>query len=98
MATLINMEGTNIMGRTRDVNVNSHGKSDPDSIVAAVAKGQKRIVTPDNFPYRGYYYRSDQFSLAKIGVPCIYLHSVIEVVSKTAGWGKQQLDQRDQKN
>ncbi|MAI70006.1 MAG: peptidase M28 [Rhodopirellula sp.] len=93
MAAVINMDGTNIIGRTHDVNVIGYGKSNLDTIVTAVAKSQKRIVTPDHFPDRGYYYRSDQFSLAKIGVPGVYLHSGIEVVGKPAGWGKQQLDQ-----
>ena len=92
MAAVINMDGTNIIGRTHDVNVIGYGKSNLDAIVVAVAKTQKRIVTPDHFPDRGYYYRSDQFSLAKIGVPGVYLHSGIEVVGKPAGWGKQQLD------
>ena len=84
MAAVINMDGTNIIGRTHDVNVIGYGKSNLDTIVTAVAKSQKRIVTPDHFPDRGYYYRSDQFSLAKIGVPGVYLHSGIEVVGKPA--------------
>ena len=93
MAAVINMDGTNIIGRTHDVNVIGYGKSNLDSIVKAVAKDQKRIVTPDHFPDRGYYYRSDQFSLAKIGVPGVYLHSGLQVVGKPPGWGKERLDQ-----
>ncbi|MEZ6090556.1 MAG: M28 family peptidase [Pirellulaceae bacterium] len=54
---------------------------------------EKRIVTPDQFPDRGYYYRSDQFSLAKIGVPGVYLHSGISVIGKPSEWGKQRLEQ-----
>ena len=93
MAAVINMDGTNIIGRTHDVNVIGYGKSNLDSIVEAIAKSQKRIVTPDHFPDRGYYYRSDQFSLAQIGVPGVYLHSGINVVGKPAGWGKERLDE-----
>lgn len=93
MAAVINMDGTNIIGRTHDVNVIGMGKSNLDAVLQSVAKWQKRIVTPDHFPDRGYYYRSDQFSLAKIGVPGVYLHPGIEVVGKPAGWGKQQLDE-----
>jgi Zn-dependent M28 family amino/carboxypeptidase len=61
-------------------------------LVGGVAKWQSRVVTPDHFPDRGYYYRSDQFSLAKIGVPGVYLHSGVNVIGKPEGWGKQQLD------
>lgn len=92
MAAVINMDGANIIGRTHDVNVIGHGKSNLDAIVESVARAQKRIVTPDHFPDRGYYYRSDQFSLAKIGVPGVYLHSGVNVIGKPAGWGKEQLD------
>ena len=93
MAAVINMDGANIIGRTHDVNVIGHGKSNLDTIVTRVAKSQNRIVTPDHFPDRGYYYRSDQFSLAKIGVPGVYLHSGVNVVGKPAGWGKEKLDE-----
>lgn len=92
MAAVINMDGANIIGRTRDVNVIGHGKSNLDNLVAKVAKSQKRIVTPDHFPDRGYYYRSDQFSLAKVGVPGVYLHSGVDVIGKPEGYGKAKLN------
>jgi len=92
LAAVINMDGTNSIGRTHDVNVIGFGKSSLDAYVGSVATAQGRIVTPDHFPDRGYYYRSDQFSLAKIGVPGVYLHSGIQVIGKPEGWGKQQLD------
>lgn len=93
MAAVINIDGINHLGQTHDINLIGNGKSNLDPIVEAVAKWQERIVVPDYFPDRGYYYRSDQFSLAKIGVPGIYLHSGVKVVGKPDGWGKAQLDQ-----
>ncbi len=90
MAATINIDGINIMGRTRDVNVIGHGKSDLDQILESVAKWQGRRVTPDLFPDRGFYYRSDQFNLAKIGVPGVYLHSGIDVIGRPSGWGLLQ--------
>src|SRR5690606_27114175 len=77
----------------QDVNVIGYGKSTMDRIVDRIASWQQRVVTPDHFPDRGYYYRSDQFSLAKIGVPGVYLHSGIHVIGKPEGWGKAQLEQ-----
>ena len=97
LAAVINMDGANIIGPTHDVNVIGHGKSDLDRLVAMVAKSQNRVVTPDHFPDRGYYYRSDQFSLAKIGVPGVYLHSGVNVIGRPAGWGKERLDEWVQK-
>ncbi|MCH1497326.1 MAG: M28 family peptidase [Rubripirellula sp.] len=92
MAAVINIDGANILGLTRDVNLIGNGKSNLDEVVTKIATEQGRIVTPDLFPDRGYYYRSDQFSLAKIGVPGVYFHSGVDVMGKPAGWGKEQLE------
>ncbi len=93
LAAVVNIDGVNIIGPTHDVNVIGLGKSDLDELVEGVARWQNRVVTPDLFPDRGYYYRSDQFSLAKVGVPGVYLHSGINVIGKPDGWGKQQIDE-----
>ncbi|MCC6511304.1 MAG: M28 family peptidase [Pirellulaceae bacterium] len=92
MSAVINIDGINHLGRTHDLNLIGNGKCNLDPIIESVAKWQSRVVTPDYFPDRGYYYRSDQFSLAKVGVPGIYLHGGINVIGKPDGWGKEQLD------
>ncbi len=91
LAAVINIDGINILGPTEDVVVIGRGKSDMDQIVERIARWQDRVVVGDQFPDRGYYYRSDQFSLAKIGVPGVYLSSGIHVIGKPDGWGKEQL-------
>ena len=93
LAAVINIDGLNTLGPTRDVNVIGFGKSSMDEIVQSVATWQGRVVTPDQFPDRGYYYRSDQFSLAKVGVPGVYLHSGVHVIGKPEGWGKRKLEE-----
>lgn len=92
LSAVINMDGANFLGPTRDVHVIGFGKSSLDNLVQAVAERQSRLVVPDRQPSRGYYYRSDQFSLAQVGVPGVYLHSGYEVIGKPDGWGKEQLD------
>ncbi len=91
LAAVINIDGINILGQTRDVVVIGRGKSDLDRIVERLASWQNRVVVGDPFPDRGYYYRSDQFSFAKVGVPGVYLHPGVHVVGKPDGWGKEQL-------
>ncbi len=93
MAAVVNIDGISFLGRTEDVNVVGSGKSNLDAIVKEIATAQHRLVAPDAFPDRGYYYRSDQFSLAQIGVPGVYLHSGTMVRNKPEGWGKEQLDE-----
>ncbi|MDZ4849925.1 MAG: M28 family peptidase [Pirellulaceae bacterium] len=92
MAALINIDGLNHLGPSRDVHVIGAGKSSLDLLIASVAQYQGRLVTPDLFPDRGSYYRSDQFSLAKIGVPGVYLQSGTNIRDQPPGWGKEQLD------
>lgn len=96
LAAVINIDGLNNIGPTHDINVIGLGKSNMDELVDGIARWQKRVVTPDQFPDRGYYYRSDQFSLAKVGVPGVYLHSGINVIGKPEGWGKRQLEEYTQ--
>jgi Zn-dependent M28 family amino/carboxypeptidase len=49
-------------------------------------------VKPDQFADKGYFYRSDQFSFAKIGVPAMYLDTGTEFVDRPADWGREQQD------
>lgn len=98
MAANLNFDGGNIFGRTRDISLVSKGKSSLDSIVEAFAAQQGRRVEGDAFPDKGFFYRSDQFNLAKIGVPAIYTHNGTDFVGKPDGWGKTTLEawtQRD---
>jgi len=92
LSALVNMDGMNFLGPTRDVQVIGLGKSTMDTLVSAAAKRQNRTVVGDLEPSKGYYYRSDQFSLAKVGVPAVYLHSGHAVRGKPEGWGKEQLE------
>ncbi len=90
IAANINIDGVNIWGRTRDVNMIGLGKSSLDRPILQIAKWQGRVVLPDQFPDRGFFYRSDQFNLAKVGVPAAYFHGGTDVIGKPKGWGKEQ--------
>jgi Zn-dependent M28 family amino/carboxypeptidase len=93
IAANINIDGGNIFGRTRDATLISMGKSSLDAVAGQVAKSQGRVLSPDQFPDRGYYYRSDQFAFAKIGVPALFFDAGTDFVGRPAGWGRQQIEQ-----
>ncbi len=98
IAADINFDGGNIFGRTHDVTLVSAGKSASlDRIVESVAQRQGRVVQPDQFPDRGYYYRSDQFAFAKIGVPAVYMDDGTDFIGRPAGWGKQKIEEWEEK-
>jgi Zn-dependent M28 family amino/carboxypeptidase len=90
LAADINMDGVNIWGRTRDLTMVGLGKSSLDDWIVKLAAMQGRVVVPDQFPDRGFFYRSDQFSLAKVGVPAAYFDAGTDVIGKPPGWGKEQ--------
>ena len=68
----INMDALNVLGRTKDVSVVGMGKSTLEQNLAQAAQRQGRYLTQEDKPEAGYYYRSDHFSFAKMGVPALY--------------------------
>jgi Zn-dependent M28 family amino/carboxypeptidase len=92
IAADINFDGGDIWGKTRDVTYVGKGKTTLDPLVEELAKRQGRTVKPDQFPDRGAFYRSDQFSFARVGVPGLYLHTGTDFVGRPAGWGREQVE------
>lgn len=90
IAANINYDGGNVWGHTHDVTFIGLGKSTIDEIATMVAKEQGRIVKPDQFSDKGYFYRSDQFSFAKIGVPAMYLDTGTDFIDRPPEWGREQ--------
>jgi Zn-dependent M28 family amino/carboxypeptidase len=71
-AALINMDGLAVNGIAREINVIGYGQTDLQDVLTIEAANQGRTVAREPFPERGSFYRSDQFSLARIGVPVLY--------------------------
>jgi len=90
IAANLNYDGGNIWGHTHDVTFVGLGKSTIDEIATLIAKEQGRVVKPDQFADKGYFYRSDQFSFAKIGVPAMYLDTGTDFVDRPPEWGREQ--------
>ncbi len=91
IAADLNIDGLNTSGRTSEVSFTGLGKSSLDAIVQAVATRQGRSLRGDAFPDRGGFYRSDQFSFAKVGVPGVYVRGGPGFVGRPAGWGEAQV-------
>jgi len=89
IAAMINLDAGNVFGRTRDVTYVGYGRSTLDRIVDAAAARQGRVVIGDSMPDRGFFYRSDQFNFARIGVPTLYLDGGRDFVGHDADWGRR---------
>jgi Zn-dependent M28 family amino/carboxypeptidase len=83
----VNMDGVNNVGRAKDFVLVGVGKSELEDLVKPFVAAQDRIIVPEPTPERGYYYRSDHFSFAKLGVPMLYGESGedLRVGGKEAG-------------
>jgi Zn-dependent M28 family amino/carboxypeptidase len=92
IAANVNFDSGNIWGETRDITFIGLGKSSLDAVARDVATYQARTVKGDQFPDRGFYYRSDQFSFARIGVPAFYFDGGTDFVGRPAGWGAEQIE------
>jgi Zn-dependent M28 family amino/carboxypeptidase len=92
IAANLNYDGGNIWGHTHDVTYIGLGKTSIDAIVKGIAAAQGRVVKPDQFADRGFFYRSDQFSFARIGVPAMYLDTGTDFLDRPEGWGKEQIN------
>lgn len=78
----INLDGMNVYGETRDVVVVGYGRTSFSDLLEDLAEEQGRIVKPDPYPERGYFYRSDHFNMAKVGIPAIFPNPGTEYIGK----------------
>ncbi|MGI9222679.1 MAG: M20/M25/M40 family metallo-hydrolase [Woeseiaceae bacterium] len=93
IAANLNYDGGNLHGRTHDIVYIGFGKTSIDDLVIEYAAEQGRVVKPDQFADRGYFYRSDQFSFARIGVPAMYLDPGTDYVDRPPEWGRQVVEE-----
>jgi Zn-dependent M28 family amino/carboxypeptidase len=97
-AAVINLDGLNVHGRTRDMTVVGLGASELDDYVRDALGEQGRTVRPDPEPEKGFYYRSDHFSFAKQGVPALDPDEGVDFIGKPPDFGEKvraQYTERD---
>ena len=89
---VLNMDAMNIMGPMKDITVIGYGDSELDDYLVDAAKTQGRVVRPDPDPAKGFFFRSDHFSLAKRGVPALYIGGGTDHVVHGTEWTREQRD------
>jgi len=85
----INIDGLNPYGRTRDLVVIGLGFSTLDAMAERAAAVQGRVLRPDLEPEKGFYYRSDHFHFAKLGVPSYSFDGGHEFVGRPPEYGER---------
>lgn len=69
----INIDGVNASGKMKNIVIVGMGQSELDDYLADVCAASGRYISPDPLPEAGFYFRSDHFNFAKIGIPALYL-------------------------
>jgi Zn-dependent M28 family amino/carboxypeptidase len=72
----INVDEANVFGPNNQIIAIGYGYTTLEDTLREVAAQQGRTVVAEDEPEKGYYYRSDQFSFAKLGVPALYTKSM----------------------
>ncbi len=86
----LNMDAIPWGGPTRDVSVIGYGASELEPYLERAAAKQDRVLREEPTPENGFFYRSDHFNFAKVGVPALYFKLGIEDREKGAEWAKAQ--------
>ncbi len=73
-----NFDGVLPVGKTNDVIVVGYGASDLEDLLEEELDKAGKYITPDPFPEKGFFYRSDHISFAKKGVPMLYADGGID--------------------
>jgi len=94
----INMDGVNQWGRTKDITMVGDDNSTLIDVLRETAAAQGRKVNPDAEPEKGFYYRSDHFEFAKVGVPALYTDSGTDFIGKDPQYSKQKRDEYTEKD
>jgi Zn-dependent M28 family amino/carboxypeptidase len=83
-----NMDAITWGGPTKDVTVVGYGASELEDYLVSAARRQERVVMPEPTPENGFFFRSDHFNFAKVGVPALYIKLGVEDREKGAEWAK----------
>ena len=81
------------LGSPQEVEVSGADRTTFYPAVVAVAKEFRLAIRPDSQPEAGHYYRSDHFSLARVGIPAFSINSGMKYKGHDEAWGLQQADE-----
>ena len=88
----INIDGMQLAGPSRDIEVVGYGNSTLDDVAARILKEEGRVLVPETDPEKGHFYRSDHFEFAKAGVPAFYTNAGLDIIGKAADYGRMHRD------
>src|SRR6266478_1737377 len=86
------------LGSPQEVEVAGAERTTFYPTVTATAAEFRLTIRPDAHPEAGHYYRSDHFSLARVGIPAFSINEGIKYKGHDAEWGMQQANEYTEKH
>src|SRR6266853_2728127 len=86
------------LGSPEEVEVSGSERTTFYPTVEALAAEFRLAIRPDAHPEAGHYYRSDHFSLARVGIPAFSLNEGIKYKGHDAAWGMQKASEYTDKH
>ncbi len=86
----LNYDDVKPLGAPEEVEVSGAERTTFYPFVEATAKEFRLAIRPDARPEAGHFYRSDHFSLARVGIPSFSINEGMKYKGHSEGWGIEQ--------
>ena len=88
----LNYDDVPPLGAPEEVEVSGAERTSFYPVVESLAKEFRLEIKPDSRPEAGHYYRSDHFSLARVGIPAFSVNQGMKFKGHDESWGRAQAD------
>jgi Zn-dependent M28 family amino/carboxypeptidase len=86
------------LGSPEEVEVSGAERTTFYKTVEATAKDFRLVIRPDAHPEAGHFYRSDHFSLARVGIPAFSVNEGVKYKGHDEAWGLKQDEEYNAKH
>jgi Zn-dependent M28 family amino/carboxypeptidase len=94
----LNYDDVPPLGSPEEVEVSGSERTTFYRTIEATAKDFRLAIRPDAHPEAGHYYRSDHFSLARVGIPSFSVNEGVRFKGHDEAWGLAQDEEYNQKH
>ncbi len=89
----LNFDDIPPLGEPEGTEISGSERTDFYPVAEATAKDFRLAIQPDSRPEAGHYYRSDHFSLARVGIPSFSINAGMKYKDHSLEWGVQQAEE-----
>ena len=89
----LNFDDVPPLGEPEETEVSGSERTNFYSVVEDTSKDFKLAIRPDARPEAGHFYRSDHFSMARVGIPAFSVNAGMKYKDHPAEWGLQQAEE-----